>query len=92
MVIRRFGFIFFTLLTLVIACNDDDEITTSFENNLILEQLTTDYQLLSEQSIAINSDSTVFAQYAQPTEKYTHGILGDKIEAEQLVVVIDGVF
>ena len=37
-------------------------------------------------------DNRVYAQYAMPTEKYSHGILGDKIEAGQLVVVVDSVF
>jgi len=47
---------------------------------------------LPEQEIAKSLDYSTYAQYAMPTEKYNHGILGDKTEAKQLVVAVDGVF
>lgn len=45
---------------------------------------------LPEQAIAISRNKNTTAFYAQPTQKYLHGILGDSIEAEQLVVNVDG--
>lgn len=71
-------------LTLLIACKKED--------HSILLQLANNYEQLPEQEIAMSRDFTTYAQYAMPTEKYNHGILGDKIEAELLVVVVDGVF
>ena len=62
------------------------------EKQTILNQLATDYKQLPEQAIAKSSDNSVYAQYAKPTKKYGHGILGDRIEAEQLVVVADSLF
>lgn len=44
------------------------------------------FEPLPEGLVSVNSDSTLFAQYAQPTSRYRHGILGDVIEAGQLVV------
>ena len=58
----------------------------------ILQQLLTNYEPLPEKAISISSDSTVFAQYALPTTRYRHGILGDDIEAGQLVVVMEDTF
>lgn len=54
-----------------------DQITTHFAIN---------YQQLPEARIAIATDSTVLAQYINPTTKYTHAILGDNLEAEGLLV------
>lgn len=50
------------------------------------ESLTANFEPLPEALVAVSADSTVFAQYAQPTDRYGHGILGDRIEAGQLVV------
>ena len=58
----------------------------------ILVQLTKNYTQLPERKISVSRDSSTYAQYTNPTSKYTHGILGDAIEAEQLVVVKDSVF
>ncbi|MBU0675843.1 MAG: hypothetical protein KJ950_14490 [Proteobacteria bacterium] len=52
--------------------------------------LAENFTQLPEKQISISEDSTVYAQYAQPTARYTHGILGDTIEAEQLVVLKNG--
>lgn len=51
-----------------------------------LDRFLSDYELLPEQAISISSDSSVWAQFSSPTDKYNHGILGDKIEGQQLVV------
>lgn len=57
----------------------------------IIKFLTDNFVQLPEKLITIGKNSTVYAQYAQPTTRYRHGILGDSIEAEQLVVVRDRV-
>lgn len=84
---------FFTFLVLT-ACHNEKESdpVSDLEVQAILDQLASDYDPMPEGEITRSSDNRVFAQYAKPTEKYGHGILGDKIEAEQLVVVADGVF
>ncbi len=86
---------FVTLVMLSVmffACNEDEMLINAGENQNVLRQLSEDYELLPEMMVAVNSDSTTFAQYAKPTNKYLHGVLGNQIEAEQLVVVEDGVF
>ena len=65
---------------------------TSVENQNILSQLATNYEQLPEQEIAVSLDSNVYAQYAMPTDRYPHGILGDRVEGGQLVVAVAGVF
>lgn len=77
---------------LLVACDDSEDAQPEPNGPSILEQLATNYEQLPEEEVAISSDKSTYAQYAMPTEKYTHGILGDAIEAEQLVVVIDSVF
>jgi len=97
---NRLNFSATTLLALCVfilclGCNepDDDTIINPPTPGIpILEQLSTNYTQLPEQAIARSADGQVYAQYAQPTSKYSHGILGDAIEAEQLIVVIDSVF
>ncbi len=81
----------FSLLALI-ACNKEKVPDPNMEHQSILSQLRTNYEQLPEQEISISLDNRVYAQYAMPTKKYTHGILGDGIEAEQLVVARDGVF
>ena len=79
---------------LFIACTEGQEKVTNPNtgNQTILYQLVNNYNQLPEQEITKSLDNSVYAQYAMPTEKYNHGIMGDKIEAEQLVVVVDSVF
>lgn len=48
-----------------------------------------DFTLLPEQTVAESPSGDVTAFYATPTEKYQHGILGDAIEASQLIVKKD---
>ncbi len=64
----------------------------SLSTTQILQKLRTDYQLMPEEQIAISVDSSTYAQYSLPVTRYRHGILGDQIEAGQLVVVLDGKF
>lgn len=44
---------------------------------------------LPENAVSVSVDKRVEAFYAKPTQKYQHGILGDTIEAQQLVVRLD---
>ena len=84
-------------LLLFIAClisscvSDGDQLIES-ELTYILDRVSHDYEQLPEQAISISDNNQVFAMYASPTSVYGHGILGDKIEAKQLVVVRDGAF
>jgi hypothetical protein len=80
------------IFLLLSACGDDDVPAVQVDVQSVLQQLSDNYDLLPEMLVTIDTDSTTFAQYAKPTNKYLHGILGDRIEAEQLVVVEDGVF
>ncbi len=74
------------------SCNDENDMNLTELNQSIIDQLSSDYDQLQEEQISVSSDYSFYAQYAMPTEKYRHGIMGDRIEAEQLVVVVDGVF
>ena len=47
---------------------------------------------LPEKQVTKSIDNTTHAYYAMPTTDYRHGILGDRIEAKQLVVMVDGLF
>ena len=85
---KRSLIIVFSVLILI-CCSEENE---SIDNQAILNQLVENYDQLPEEEIISSLDNRVFAQYAKPTEKYRHGILGDRIEAEQLVVVVDGIF
>lgn len=81
------------LFLLLFSCKEEEEVpNNNRENQNILQQLSENYDLLPEMMVAVNFDSTTFAQYAMPTTKYQHGIMGDQIEAEQIIVVEDGVF
>ena len=90
----RYGSTIVFSLLIFIACNKEKEKESgpATGGHNILYQLANNYEQLPEQEIARSLDNSVYAQYAMPTEKYRHGILGDKIEAEQLVVVVDSVF
>lgn len=92
------------MIGLNLGCQKDDpEITPPEENNPPIEgdslshghirqRLRTEYHLMPEEQIAISRDSTTYALYSLPVTRYRHGILGDQIEAGQLVVVLDGKF
>ena len=82
----------YILISLFLFACDEEEAVSSVDPESIIGQLTNDFEQLPEGRISQSADSTVFAQYVNPTNKYGHGILGDKTEAEGLVVVVDQVF
>ncbi len=101
----QFVLFLFLMLLCLYACNKSKdrmpdlpnppmEEMPHIENDIdsILSKLKTNYKQLPEQEIAISKDGKMFAQYASPTDRYAHGIMGDAIEAAELVVVVDGTF
>lgn len=76
------------LTQLVMSCKSE-ELPTSAE---ILDLLQTNYTQLPEALISVSMDSSVYAQYAGPTMRYTHGVMGDIIEGTQLIVNEKGQF
>ena len=70
--------------------NPEDAISSSTEE--VINALQNNYDLMPEEQITINADSTVFAQYTMPVNRYSHNILGDAIEAGQLVVWTENTF
>jgi len=80
-------------LFLLTSCEKSTEIPNiTLDNPSILYQLAHNYIQLPEKAISISADGNTYAQYAKQTSKYAHGILGDQIEAEQLIVVEDSIF
>lgn len=75
---------------------DDDQVVIPADSILlhhqIVKMMAVDYVQMPEKQMAINADSTMYAQYALPTERYKHGALGDFIEAGQLVVFLQNKF
>lgn len=91
------------IISLILSCQKTADIippeedippteSESLSPTQILQRLRTEYQLMPEEQIAISQDSSTYAQYSLPVTRYRHGILGDQIEAGQLVVVLDGKF
>lgn len=68
------------LTTIFIGCGRNDYDITTLPPVAV-------YQYLPENLVAVSGDGTVTARYVDPTERYDHGILGDKIEAGGLLVV-----
>ncbi len=88
--ISLFGFLFN-------GCTDPEDIVIDFPSDdrplaseTILDIFSNNYIQMPEEAITINPDSSVWAQYALPTDRYAHGILGDRIEAGALVVAANG--
>jgi hypothetical protein len=74
------------------AVSGQDRVVDSMmDHDETVRYLASDFDQLPEKQIAISADSTLYAQYARPTDRYGHGILGDAIEAGQLVVVQGGI-
>jgi hypothetical protein len=92
--VLKYGLTIIFSFSIVNGCNKDKEKVNNPNtgSQTIYSLLLTEYQPLPEQEITRSFDNRIYAQYAMPTEKYDHGILGDKIEAEKLVVVVDSVF
>lgn len=84
----------FQFVFVFLACNEDSSLPEIplVEASEILMRLKSDYIQLPEMAITRTPDGSVYAQYAKPTEKYPHGVMGDNVEAEQLVVVVRGEF
>ena len=97
-------FLLVLIMSLTFGCQkEDNEINPPEEENppigsdslsatQIMQRLKTAYQLMPEEQVAISRDSSTYAQYSLPVTRYRHGILGDQIEAGQLVVVLEGKF
>ncbi len=68
---------------------EDSDFGMDHDENLVF--LASSFEQLPEAQVSISKDRSIYAQYAQPTDRYGHGILGDRIEAGQLVVLRDGV-
>lgn len=102
--IVKYNLIYFLLLVILISCSKDNDIAIISNSEIekekeskndtvtIVNRLANNYQQLPEKQITKSKDGRFYAQYALPSERYGHGILGDKIEAGQLVVVADSVF
>jgi hypothetical protein len=74
-----------------VVSGQDRVVDFMMDHDETVRYLANDFEQLPEQQIAISEDSTLYAQYARPTDRYGHGILGDAIEAGQLVVVKGGI-
>lgn len=76
------------------SCRDDNDLPMSedLDHQSILTSFEENFEQLPEMAISISSDSSTYAQYSMPTEKYGHAVLGDAIEAEQLVVYANNQF
>jgi len=77
------------MVSIFFSCDNDSD---SFSIEEILALMANNYDQMPEAVIAESDDGSVFAQYTNPTEKYQHGVLGDQLEAAQLVVNIEGSF
>ena len=66
------------------------EKNSSISDSGAIPFLSENFKQLPERQISSDNANMIYAQYTQPTSRYAHGILGDSIEAEQLVVVKDG--
>ncbi len=82
------------LVFILMSCGvgDDLPLNGDLDHRAIVNILEQGFDQLPEKSISISSDSSTYAQYAMPTDKYAHAILGDGIEGEQLVVFNGGQF
>ena len=89
---RTSSYWFYLLISMTLLGCSEGEADPILTPQSILDQIDDNYILMPERAISISSDSTVFALYTEPTERYAHGILGDQVEGGQLVVVKDGVF
>ena len=88
MYVYRLYLLTITCLSLV-SCVSDSDFLPVLDQDEVIRQLTSAYDLMPEESISVSGHSEVYAFYAQPTTIYGHGILGDKIEAKMLVVAVD---
>ena len=71
--------------------DDGTEPDSMLDHDAVVGFLAASFEQLPEAQNSISENGSVYAQYAQPTDRYGHGILGDRIEAGELVVLRDGV-
>ena len=89
----KYHLIIILSILLFSSCKEQEENQIpSRETITIRDQLLTNYTPLPEAQISQSSDQRIYATYTTPTKRYPHGILGDQIEASQLVVVVDSIF
>jgi len=72
--------LFLTLVMFVMSCKDD-------HTDVLIDAIENRYEPLPENLVAYNDDRSVSARYVDPTMRYDHGVLGDKIEAGGLLVI-----
>ena len=58
-------------------------------HDAIIKYLANTFTPLPEKQLGISQDKTIYTQYADPTSRYEHAILGDAIEAATLVLIKD---
>ncbi len=83
---------------MMLACSDEnsslaelpEEPPSSTPVHINPDSIFAQYTLLPEARIVASQDSQWFAAYINPTDRYAHGILGDKIEAGGLVMYHEG--
>lgn len=81
-----------TVFSTLLYCGGLSDKVASWCEAEILHALESQYSQMPEQEIAISRDKRVYAQYAKPVGRYSHGILGDSLEPSQIVVVQNNVF
>lgn len=77
--INKANYLLFVVLLLV-GCGDDTP------KCIDSEMLVAGFEFLPENQIAIDEVSGITARYINPVTRYTHGVLGDAIEAGALLV------
>lgn len=86
--------IYFLILSsiLLMSCVDEEGLPPFEVLDLqLIEQLNSSYTLLPEEQMTVSTDNRTIALYASPTTEYGHGILGDKVEAKELVLTHEGI-
>ena len=93
--------IYHSLLGILLACiipsanalekSNNSALAPPDISNRQIKLLPDNFEQLPEKQISTGNTNNIYALYTQPTAKYAHNILGDTIEAEQLVVLRDGI-
>ncbi len=85
-------FFYWVFLLSLHGCISEDGLLPyePLDEDLII-RIQSSYEQMPEGVMTIDNNNQVIALYASPTTLYGHGILGDKIEARQLVVASQGV-
>lgn len=71
-----------------------EKLCTSFAQKGLLDEIRGEFELndsLPESQAAFAPNGSIeYAWYTRPTDRYAHGILGDKIEGGGLKIIVDG--